>query len=77
MYAYTSGSSSGLPHSSHSVTVSGSDGSRIDVERVDERHLGDDAGERVRREVGDRAHQQAAGRAAPGDQPVAAPSSRP
>ena len=29
MYPYTSGSSSGLPHSSHSVTVSGSDGSRI------------------------------------------------
>src|SRR6266702_3777430 len=31
MYAYTSGSCSGSPHSSHSVTVSGSDGSRIVV----------------------------------------------
>src|ERR1700724_3509038 len=30
MYAYTSGSCSGSPHSSHSVTVSGSDGSRIE-----------------------------------------------
>src|SRR6516162_8082002 len=29
MYAYTCGSCSGSPHSSHSVTVSGSDGSRI------------------------------------------------
>src|SRR5262245_1264522 len=29
MYAYTSGSPRGLPHSSHSVTVSGSDGSRM------------------------------------------------
>src|SRR5919107_201110 len=31
MYWYTSADSSGLPHSSHSVTVSGSDGSRMDV----------------------------------------------
>ena len=31
MYAYTAGSCSGSPHSSHSVTVSGSDGSRIEV----------------------------------------------
>src|SRR5215471_11139353 len=31
MYAYTCGSCSGSPHSSHSVTVSGSDGSRIVV----------------------------------------------
>src|ERR1700744_3416221 len=31
MYAYTSGSCSGSPHSSHSVTVSGSDGSRIEL----------------------------------------------
>ena len=31
MYAYTAGSCSGSPHSSHSVTVSGSDGSRIVV----------------------------------------------
>ncbi len=29
MYAYASADSSGLPHSSHSVTVSGSDGSRM------------------------------------------------
>src|SRR5579875_4223151 len=29
MYAYTCGSCSGSPHSSHSVTVSGSDGSRM------------------------------------------------
>src|ERR1700760_2899635 len=29
MYRYTSGSCSGSPHSSHSVTVSGSDGSRM------------------------------------------------
>ncbi len=29
MYAYTSGLCSGSPHSSHSMTVSGSDGSRI------------------------------------------------
>ena len=31
MYAYTSASCSGSPHSSHSITVSGSDGSRIVV----------------------------------------------
>src|SRR5262245_56252915 len=31
MYPYASADSSGLPHSSHSVTVSGSDGSRIEV----------------------------------------------
>src|ERR1017187_6749962 len=31
MYPYTSGSCSGSPHSSHSVTVSGSEGSRIEV----------------------------------------------
>src|SRR5215468_4750641 len=31
MYSYASADSSGLPHSSHSVTVSGSDGSRIEV----------------------------------------------
>src|SRR5919202_1878780 len=31
MYPYTCGSSSGLPHSSHSVTVSGSDGSRMEL----------------------------------------------
>src|ERR1700691_2651481 len=30
MYQYTAGSCSGSPHSSHSVTVSGSDGSRIE-----------------------------------------------
>src|ERR1700749_3191634 len=30
MYEYTAGSCSGSPHSSHSVTVSGSDGSRIE-----------------------------------------------
>ena len=29
MYAYASADASGLPHSSHSVTVSGSDGSRM------------------------------------------------
>ena len=39
-------------------------------ERVDERHVGEDAGEQLRREVRDGAHQQAAGRAALGDQPV-------
>ena len=70
MYAYTSADSSGLPHSSHSVTVSGSDGSRIVFSASTNGHLGDDAGERVRGQVGDRAHQQAAGRAAAGDQPV-------
>src|SRR5215468_10482366 len=31
MYRYTWGSSSGLPHSSHSVTVNGSEGSRIEL----------------------------------------------
>ena len=31
MYAYTSASCSGSPHSSHSVTVNGSEGSRIEV----------------------------------------------
>src|SRR5690606_34414589 len=31
MYAYTSADSSGLPHSSHSVTVSGSDGSSMEL----------------------------------------------
>src|SRR5579875_2670929 len=31
MYSKTSGSCSGSPHSSHSVTVSGSEGSRIEV----------------------------------------------
>src|ERR1700733_9771593 len=30
MYSYTAGSCSGSPHSSHSVTVSGSDGSSIE-----------------------------------------------
>src|SRR5262245_11847063 len=30
MYAYTSGSCSGSPHSSHSVTVNGRDGSSIE-----------------------------------------------
>ena len=39
------------------------------VQRVDERHLGHDAGEVLRRQVGHRAHQQAARRAAPGHQP--------
>ena len=70
MYAYTSADSSGLPHSSHSVTVSGSDGSRIEFSGVHERHLRHDAGERVRGQVRHRAHQQPAGRAAPGHQPV-------
>ena len=77
MYAYTSADSSGLPHSSHSVTVSGSDGSRIVLSASTKGTCGDDAGERVGREVGDRAHQQAAGRAAPRDQPVGRRSSRP
>ena len=41
------------------------------VEHVDERHVGDDAGEQVGRHVGDRAHQHAAGRAAMGDDAAA------
>ncbi len=40
-------------------------------QHVDERHLGDEAGEEVRRHVGDGADQQAAGRAAPADDAAA------
>ena len=48
MTSKISGDSTGLPHSSHSMTVSGSDGIEDGVERVDERDLGDDGGPRHR-----------------------------
>ena len=57
-------SSLGLPHSSYSGTVRGSDRVEHGVHHVDEGDVGEDGAEEIGAHVGDRAHQQAAGRAA-------------
>ena len=62
----------GLPHSGHSGGVSGRRVVEHGVEHVDERHLGDDAGEQFAGAVGDRAHQHAAGAAAMADDALGA-----
>ena len=62
--ARTRPGSRGSPHSSRSVTVSGSDGVEHRRDDVDERHFGDDRREQVGAQVGHRAHEEAAGTSA-------------
>ena len=64
------GSSIGLPHSSHSVTVSGSDSVEDRVEGVDEGHLGDDRPKRSGARLATAPMSSPPGAAAAGDQAV-------
>src|SRR5258708_7115605 len=70
MYAYTSADSSGLPHSSHSITVSGSVGSRIVLSASTHRPSAPPPGDPPGARFPPRPNAGPPARPAPGDQPV-------